>query len=165
MVQNKKYYLQKLLGMSVYSVEDALYQVYGVEWRAESGRCSLVSGRHFYISGPDDCLAMVLAVLSQRCQQRYPACAGLSCYSASGYGWSLDLDAIYGVFNRESFEANTGAYNHYKNTLDAVKNLPPPSQCPVMQRPLWGKFYTALAHIFKIFKDMNRESRTDNIGL
>lgn len=101
--------------MSVYSVEDALYQVYGVEWRAESGRCSLVSGGHTYISGPDDCLATVLAVLSQRCQQRYPTCAGLSSYSASGYGWSLELDAVYAVFNRESFEANTGAYldNHY----------------------------------------------------
>lgn len=26
-----------------------------------------------------------------------------------------------------------------------------------MQRPLWGKFHTALAHIFKIFRGMNRQ--------
>lgn len=87
--------LQKLLGMSTYSVEDALIQCYGVEWVGEAGYARLVGpGGDVILSTPDDCLGTVLATLSQRCQTRYPPCSGLDCYTASGFGWSLDLDAL-----------------------------------------------------------------------
>lgn len=165
-VANKPLHLQRLLGMSKFTVEDALLQVYGVEILHSNGECHIADRRgQRLLTARDDCLATVLAVLSQRCQTRYPACCGLDCYSSNGFGWSLDMADIYSKFDQEFFDERVAPYladhhaadyNHYTETLAAVKSLPPPTQCRPEQRPLWGKFYTALSRIFTIFRGMKR---------
>lgn len=151
--------------MSTYSVEDALIQCYGVKWVGEAGHAKLVGrGGAVILTTPDDCLGTVLATLSQRCQTRYPPCSGLDCYTASGFGWSLDLQYSYENFDRVSFEQyvlpyvdqhHNAEYHKYTAALAGVNGLPCPAQCAVAERPKWGKFFTVLAHLFKIFRGMN----------
>lgn len=67
-------------------------------------------------------------------------------------------------FDRKSFEQHVlpyvdqhhnADYHKYTAALAGVIGLPCPSECAVVDRPKWGKFFTVLAHLFKIFRGMN----------
>lgn len=37
-----------------------------------------------------------------------------------------------------------------------LEGVPPPMECPAIDKPLWGKAYDALAKLLLLFRKMNR---------
>lgn len=83
---------------------------------------------------------------------------------AAGFDGDISLDRLYTVFDRESFEDNALPHlrNHDPNTaykydaaMAALGGVPPPSECSLAQRSLWGHLMNIIAMIFTNWRKAN----------
>lgn len=165
-VQHRPLHLTKLLGMSTYSCEDALYQVYGLEWDKVEQSVRLYRGRQpILVDTPDDVLGTVYCTMADRARTHYPACEGLRSSIDTGFAWTFSVPDVYTVFDRAGFEATVGQYldqhhpteyHHYLAAMAQLEGVPPPMECPAIDKPLCGKAYDALAKLLLLFRKMNR---------
>lgn len=162
---SKSFEFKRVTGMSRYTAEDALSEVFDAEFAVEDGALKFYVGRKLVLDTPEDILGTVSATMASRAREHYEICRGLDSDLASGSTGCLDTIAIHRVFDEPNFTKYAAPfyeYNHpteFHNYLEALGNLegvPPPGECSPIQRPLWGKYYTRLAQLYLILRKANR---------
>lgn len=90
----RSFEFKKITGMSRYSAEDALAEVYDAELSSSDGEVKLYVHRRVALATPDDVLGTVLATLAERIRDHYAGCTGLVSDLASGGSGGLNTSIV-----------------------------------------------------------------------
>lgn len=99
--------------------------------------------------------------MAERVRDHYEGCHGLHSDLAAGCNSGFNSIAVY----EASFTHHVAPYfeheypndyDNYAKALVGIEGLAPPGECPPIDRPAWGAFYTEVGKLYLILRKMNK---------